>query len=300
MKFSIFLCIATSVFVFFLGIYVLKIQDRKKIQKAFAALCTLISIWLLAFSVRHYVKIEYRQIALDWMLIPPILFPILLDRIISLIADDNHKISKFQLSLNTILSIYFITTALTCSFSKIEDVETFSYSSTIHYHLFMAFIFTYGAISISKIMYLLKRDSGNQRARISLMLGGIINLLLFTAILLYILPIFGIFLGYFVSIGVLISVILWSIAILQFDAFQIKYSVIEGKKVPLLSQFSLSLFLTIFKLVDPSGYRISNFQYKLRFTSSVLYSDLTLRSKTELGLHQRAEILARRYDPFIK
>ncbi|MCG6195616.1 hypothetical protein LFX25_20445 [Leptospira sp. FAT2] len=300
MKFSIFLCIVSSVFVFFLGFYVYRIQENKKIQKAFFTLCSLISIWLLAFSARHIVSIEYRQIALDWMLIPPVLFPILLYRIISLIADENHKLNKFQFSLNTILSIYFVTAALTCSFSKIENVETFSYTSTIHYHLFMIYIFIYGIVSISKLTYLLKRDSGNQRVRLSLLLGGILNLLLFAAVLLYILPMFGIFIGYLVSVGVLVSVTIWSIAILQFDAFQIKYSVIEGKKVPLFNQFSLPLFLTVFKIVDPAGYRINNFQYKLRFTSSVLFSDLTLRSKTELGLKQRAEVLARRYDPFIK
>ncbi|WP_420843385.1 LIC10906 family membrane protein, partial [Leptospira alstonii] len=263
-------------YILFLGIYVFRIPKRKKIQTVFLYFCALLSIWIASFSVRQFVSMTYRQHALDWMLIPTIFFPILLDRIVSLIEDENHKVSKLYFGINFAFVVYFLWAAITCSYSVIEDKETFAYTSTIHYHLLMFYIVIYGSFSLSKLARNMLNCKGNQRVRFTLLMMGVLNLLVFAGILLYVLPIYGIFYGYLISISVLLSASLWSISILQYNAFEIKAAMLSGGKVPYLNRITLNFYLTLFRHLDPNEFRDKSVALKTALTTDMLYTDMNL------------------------
>ncbi|EMN63259.1 hypothetical protein FH593_13425 [Leptospira interrogans] len=299
MNISNLLCFGASIFVLFLGIYVYILPGRKKVQKHFLYLSGCFSVWILFFVIRQSVSYEYRHYALDWMLIPTIFFSILLDRIISLISNPEHKISKWKIGSISILVIYFLWAAVTCSYSILIDHINFKYISTIHYHILMSYQIGFVSFSISKLVKYIYSYSGVQRVRFTLMAIGVFTILSFAIIFLYILPLLGIFYGPLSAIGVLISVILWAIAVLQYNAFEIKYAMFARQPVPILNRISLSFFLLLFKILDPAEFRKSNFLYKRFLSIRILYTDIQLREKTDLDFFQRAEAVARRYERFI-
>ncbi|UOG32747.1 LIC10906 family membrane protein [Leptospira noguchii] len=299
MNISNFLCFVTSVSVLTLGIYTYILPDRKKVQKNFLYLSGCFSIWILFFVIRQSINYEYRHYAFDWMLIPTIFFPILLDRIISLISDPEQKESKWKIGILSFLVIYFLWAAFTCSFSILIDHNDFKYIPTIHYHILICYQISFASFSIMKLIKHIFKFTGAQRVRFTLMAIGIINILLFAIIFLYILPLLGIFYAAMSSIGALISVTLWAIAILQYNAFEIKYAIFARKPVPILNRISLSFFLLLFKILDPTEYRKNNFLYKRFLSIRILYTDIQLREKTDLDFFQRAEAVARRYERFI-
>ncbi|EMI67509.1 hypothetical protein MAL08_19605 (plasmid) [Leptospira noguchii] len=299
MNISNSLCFVTSVSVLFLGIYIYVLPDRKKAQKYFFYLSGCISVWILFFVIRQSVSNEYRHYALDWMLIPTIFFPILLDRIISLISNPEHKISKWKIGILSLIVIYFLWAALTCSFSILIDHNDFKYISTIHYHILIGYQIIYASLSISKLVKYIPKYSGVQRVRFTLLAAGIFTILTFSIIFIYILPLLGIFYAPMSSIGALISVTLWAIAILQYNAFEIKYAIFARKPIPILNRISLNFFLLLFKILDPIEFRKSNFLYKRFLSIRILYTDIQLREKTDLDFFQRAEAVARRYEHFI-
>ncbi|EMN68636.1 LIC10906 family membrane protein [Leptospira interrogans] len=293
------LCFVTSISVLILGIYIFILPDRKKVQKHFLYLSGCFSVWILFFVIRQNVNYEYRHYAFDWMLIPTIFFPIFLDRIISLISNPEHKIPKWKIGILFLVVIYFLWAAFTCSFSILIDHKDFKYIPTIHYHILIIYQTSFASFSIFKLAKHIFKYTGPQRVRFTLMAFGIINILSFAIIFLYILPLLGIFYGPMSSIGALISVILWAIAILQYNAFEIKYAMFARKPVPMLNRISLSFFLLLFKILDPTEFRKSNFLYKRFLSIRILYTDIQLREKTDLDFFQRAEAVARRYERFI-
>ncbi|WP_061248619.1 LIC10906 family membrane protein [Leptospira noguchii] len=296
MNFSNFLCVLVALFILFLGIYTFFLPDRKKIQAYFLYFTICFSIWLFSFVGRQFVSFEFRHIVLDWMLIPTIFFPILLDRIISLISDPKQKESKWKIGILSLIVIYFLWAAITCSYSINVNLSNFSYTSTIHYHIFISYQIVYVSFSILKLIQFIYKKSGAQRVRFSLMTIGVIIMLSFALIFIYVLPLKGIFYGSLSSIGALIHFIFWAIAILQYNAFDTKYSIFVQESVPLLNKISINLFLFLFKILDPKEFRKSDFLFKRFFYSRVLYAEMQLREKTDLDFFQRAEVLARRYD----
>ncbi|MGE8711461.1 LIC10906 family membrane protein [Leptospira interrogans] len=296
MNFSNLLCVLVAIFILFLGIYTYFLPDRKKIQSYFLYFTICFSIWLFSFVGRQFVSFDFRHIVLDWMLIPTIFFPILLDKIISLISDPEQKESKWKIGILFLIVTYFLWAAITCSYSINVDRSNFNYTSTIHYHIFISYQIVYVGFSILKLVKLIYKKSGAQRVRLTLMCIGVITMLSFALIFIYILPLNGMFYGSLSSIGALIHFIFWTIAILQYNAFDTKYSIFVQESVPLLNKISINLFLFLFKILDPIEFRKSDFLFKRFFYSRVLYAEMQLREKTDLDFFQRAEVLARRYD----
>lgn len=300
MNFPNTLTATSAFFIFFVGIYVYKVPDHRRIKIHFLILSSLISIWLSFFIIRQWVPIDFRQIALDWMLIPTIFFPTLLDQIASLIPNQNYKISKIKFGILSMIILYLLWAAFTCSYSRIEDKIKFSYSSTIHYHILISYIVLHSGHSIYKIFKFSFKFGGDDRVRFVLMNSGIFIVILASLIFLYVLPIMGFFAGYLTSIAIVIAMLLWAVAILQFDAFETKAAILAGEKLPTLNKITLPTFLTLFKILDPMTFRLQNFALKKAFALNFLNSDFHLKINSDLGLQKRAELLARKYDRYIR
>ncbi|WP_004471199.1 LIC10906 family membrane protein [Leptospira santarosai] len=278
MNFSNYLCIGTSLYIFFMGMYIYKFPDRKKVQGYFLALAGSFSIWISFFVIRQYVTYDYRHYVLDWMLIPTIFFPIFLIRIVSLISNPNHKLPGWQIGIIWIFVLYFLWAAISCSFSVLIDKFNYKYTPTIHYHALIGYQVGFIGYCILKLMRSIVQFPGEQRVRLTLIAFGIFSVLFFALIFIYILPLLGFFYGFLSSIGALISVSLWAVAILQYNVFEIKIAVHEGQYVPILNRLSLNFYMSLFKILDPMGFKYSNFLYKRTCSLKFLCTDLRLRA----------------------
>ncbi|EMN44074.1 LIC10906 family membrane protein [Leptospira weilii] len=290
--------------VLLLGIYVIRLEHRKnpKAPKYFFALSLSISLWSLLSGIRYLIPAETYTIAPSITLLPAIFLPFLLNHqfIMNLIQPDFRQ-RKVIVLFNSIALIYFFFSCVSLNMIEIIDYQTSSYKPLLAYHILI--LYSFGSVGFSIFLILKKTitSSGSERVQFTLLGLGVLISLFTTILLVYILPIFaGIFKGYLTPIGLIPSCFLWAVAILQYNAFEIKYAILDGDKVPALTRISLNFFMLLFKILDPVGFRNSNLQYKKSFSSDFLVTDLKLRLKTELNHYQRSEALARRFDQYIK
>ncbi|WP_125184834.1 LIC10906 family membrane protein [Leptospira kmetyi] len=300
MNISNFSTIVASIYIFVLGVFIFLLPDRKKIKNSFALLCLLISIWIVSFWIRQIVPIDFRHFVLDWMLIPTVFFPILLDKIVSYISDPNHKMKKIKFGALFFLSTYFIAIGIACEYSKIYDYERLLFSSTIHYHSLMLYHVLYTAYCTYKLNLFAKGMQGNQRVRLRLMSFGIVFIIIFAFGFLYILPMVNFNAPYMAPIGALLCMSLWSVAILQYNAFELKSDILSGKEVPFLNRITLYPFLGIYSILEPVEYEERKLEFNTNTVSDFLTGEQILKSNTNLNMKKRAEVLARRFDKYIK
>ncbi|AXR61950.1 hypothetical protein DQM68_15990 [Leptospira mayottensis] len=116
-------------------------------------------------------------------------------------------------------------------------------------------------------------------------------------IFVYILPLHGYFFASNSAFGILISSLFWAVAILHYDAFEIREHIIEGEnRLPLLNRISSFLMLKLFQILDSEEYNnrivLSKANVILNVTS--VFDDLKSREEAKrLNAKERAEVLAR-------
>ncbi|MGQ2871885.1 LIC10906 family membrane protein, partial [Leptospira santarosai] len=77
MNYTIIYNITIGFFLLFLGWYVYRIPCQRTVQKYFFWLCVSIATCRLCFGFRFLVPFEFREIVLNWMLIPILFSPYL-------------------------------------------------------------------------------------------------------------------------------------------------------------------------------------------------------------------------------
>nr|WP_080634537.1 hypothetical protein [Leptospira weilii] len=121
------------------------------------------------------------------------------------------------------------------------------------------------------------------------------------AFFVYILPLFGIFKPSFSSIGLLVSCLLWGVAILHFDAFHIKLKIIEGQEVPLINKVASGGFLRLLSKMDPMRFIQKSLKTKSAITERILIQDYELASNSEeLPLEKRVQMFSRKFGKYFK
>ncbi|EMO61331.1 hypothetical protein LEP1GSC133_0759 [Leptospira borgpetersenii serovar Pomona str. 200901868] len=149
--------------------------------------------------------------------------------------------------------------------------------------------------------FIMFKKRGDERIRSFLMLSGILIALLFAIIFCYILPLNNIFLGVYSAFGLLIFAILWSVAILHYDAFEIRELVIEGAPTPILSRIFSFCVLGLYRIMDGHGYHLKLIASKALVTMNIAdkHFDLAIRYPT-LERLERAKLVADIYNRRIR
>ncbi len=176
--------------------------------------------------------------------------------VVYFIAKIKYSMNVYQTIMIFVLLPTFSIISFRGGYARINDMSGYSFSPLLNYHLLTAFCF----ISVIKISFdlgfIMIRKRGDERIRSFLMLSGILIALLFTIIFCYILPLNHIFLGAYSAFGLLIFAILWSVAILHYDAFEIRELVIEGVPTPILSRIFSFCVLGLYRIMDGHGYHL--------------------------------------------
>ncbi|EMN43710.1 LIC10906 family membrane protein [Leptospira weilii] len=292
-----FLNIAIGIFLYLLGRYVNNIIPRKEVQKNFFLLCISLSLWMFCLGLRHFLPLEFRELALNWTLIPIIFTPYLLYKIVQSVFYKNENPSKLSQGINIGILLYLLSFTVSNNAVKIQNQELFSYIPTIHYHFIIGYITIYIVYSCFLMLIAIFKFQGDLRVRAFLFFTGTLIALVFSILCVYIFPLLGYFYASKSILGFLPFSIIWAIAILHYDAFEIREHIIEEElSLPFLNRISSLPILKLFQILDPEEYCsriiLSKTNVVLKITS--INSDLLNRENSKsLNNKDRAEVLAR-------
>ncbi|EMJ92697.1 LIC10906 family membrane protein [Leptospira alstonii] len=280
-------------FILYLGIYVFRIPPRARVQKYFLGLCLMLSGWMIGFGMRMQVPIGIREIFANWILLPIPFISLFLDLVVCSIIGKKFKLNLYRTILIYILLPTFSLISLFGGYAKINGMSDYSFSPLFNYHLLMMFGFLSVIKSSLELGNAMIKKRGDKRIRSFLMLSGILISLLTILIFNYVLPLRSIFLGSYSAFGLLIFAILWSVAILHYDAFEIRELVMEGSSLPFLSRIFSFGVLGLYRIIDNHGYQLKLIASKANVTLNIVdtHYDVTIRHPS-IDKAKRAEIVA--------
>ncbi|MDL5247331.1 hypothetical protein FH581_023395 (plasmid) [Leptospira weilii] len=296
----IFYNIIIGFFLLFLGWYVNRIPSQKIVQKYFFRLCVSLAIWRLCFGFRYLIPFEFREIVLNWMLIPILFVPYLFYSLVRSLFGNNTVSGRWTFFINSMILCYLIFTAATGLVAKIQDLSTFTYQPTYNYHLIIAYCVIYISFSFTILVKTAFQSRGDLRVRAFLLSLGTFIAFTVTIFCVYILPFYGHFYSSEAVLGLFPSSIFWAVAILHYDAFEIRENILKGERLPLLNRIFSFPVLGLYNLLDSPEYGFKLLNSKSMLTLDILIEDHKLRKSTNLDIVDISGILANRYKKRIR
>lgn len=237
--------------------------------------------------------------ALNWTLIPAILIPHFLFLVVKSVLDLKKNYRALRV-FDWAAIIFFLFEALIGGIVKVKDPNFFSYTPNPSYHLLIFYIFCSVGFSICLMGRGAIKSRGQIRTQLILMLMGIFVGLFVSIIFVYILPLMGVFMAYLSSFGMGIYITLWSIAILQYDIFEIKLQLLSGTKVPLLIRLSSPFVLFLYHIVDPTDYDRKLLEVKAKIANSLIEFNYELVVRTSLEGDEKSRVIAAQFSRYLK
>ncbi|EMN00706.1 LIC10906 family membrane protein [Leptospira noguchii] len=249
--------VGTGLFVISLGFYVWIFASNKPVRNSFFLLTISLSVWLLCLGLRVYAPNEYKSILVNWTLIPVLFTPYFLHSLTSYLFAPYKKSNEMSWKSigNIIVLVYLMISILNCKVVHLTEPDIFAYTPTWIYHLLIGYCSFYILFSSIQVLIVIFQKRGDDRVRSFLFFSGIIISLFVSLIFVYILPLHGYFLASNSAFGIMISSLLGAVAILHYDAFEIREHIIEGDShLPLLNRISSVPILKLFQILDPEEY----------------------------------------------
>ncbi|UML78935.1 LIC10906 family membrane protein [Leptospira kirschneri] len=299
--------VCVSFFVFWLGIYVYRnsIQNESS-QKWFLIFALSIGAWVFILGARNVVMLELREFLHHLTLIPILFTPYLFFRFVKSLFNPQYKQSRVGLAINTALITYFLYCVITRQFVQLLDTVNFAYKPTYKYHIFIIYCATY-FIGTLGILWLEVRRYQQHKIQAILITTGTLIAVSICVLFVYVLPLQGIFLAPFASIGVAIAGLFFAAAALLGNAFNLNAIAASGSPIPRLSRVTVLVVIAVYRFVDPVAFKkiwnetdFGTNSRKGLFAMNFLYSDYILRTNSEMDLHSRARYLVDKYDAFIQ
>lgn len=205
---------------------------------------------------------------------------------------------------NIIVLVYLMISILNCKVVHLTEPDIFAYTPTWIYHLLIGYCSFYILFSSIQVLILIFQKRGDDRVRSFLFFSGIIISLFVSLIFVYILPLHGYFLASNSAFGIMISSLLWAVAILHYDAFEIREHIIDGdSQLPLLNRIFSVPILKLFQILDPEEYcnRIVLSKTNVILNVTTVFDELKNREEAKkLNTKERAELLARIFNRRIR
>ncbi|UML78949.1 hypothetical protein [Leptospira kirschneri] len=243
--------VCVSFFVFWLGIYVYRnsIQNESS-QKWFLIFALSIGAWVFILGARNVVMLELREFLHHLTLIPILFTPYLFFRFVKSLFNPQYKQSRVGLAINTALITYFLYCVITRQFVQLLDTVNFAYKPTYKYHIFIIYCATY-FIGTLGILWLEVRRYQQHKIQAILITTGTLIAVSICVLFVYVLPLQGIFLAPFASIGVAIAGLFFAAAALLGNAFNLNAIAASGSPIPRLSRVTVLVVIAVYRFVDP-------------------------------------------------
>ncbi|EKR82470.1 MULTISPECIES: LIC10906 family membrane protein [Leptospira] len=294
-----------ALFIFLLGFYVLYPSSKRKIQKYFGILCLLLGAWFQSFILREIVPSWSYNWLINWGLIPSIPIPYYLFKITSSYNQREQKIEKprkiFHF-LNFLLICLFSLHALSLQTLQViaNPNQAFSFKSGYFYKLLLIYSLCMVILALANLGFNTIREKGRAKTNAVLLFLGLIPPIISVLVFIYIRPtIYGVFSGGYTAIGFLIGTFIWSIAIMNCDAFQLRqFSVYPKERI--LTKITKPAFNFLYSIVDKKAWMSEVFSKNIQFMKLVLIKDIELKEDYNYSFMKRSSILARMFGNYIK
>ncbi|WP_061248515.1 LIC10906 family membrane protein [Leptospira alstonii] len=294
-----------ALFIFLLGLYVLYPNTQKKIQKNFGMLCLLIGLWFQSFILREIVPFWSYNWLINWGLIPSIPIPYLLFKTtFSYNQSEERKTipKKFFHFTNLLLIGFFSLHAFSLQTLQITSNNNidFSFESNYVYKFLLSYSLFMVILALVNLGLHVIREKGRAKTNAVLLFLGLIPAISSVLIFIYIRPtFFGVFSGGYAAIGFLFGTLIWSIAIMNCDAFNLKqFSPYPKERV--LTKITKPVFNFFYSIVDKKSWMIEDFSKDIYFIKLVLIKDIELKDQYHYSLMKRSSILARMFNSHFK
>ncbi|MGJ4718365.1 histidine kinase N-terminal 7TM domain-containing protein [Leptospira sp. mild_001] len=283
--------ILVAIFLLSIGFYVQRAGKSRGAQKQFFLLCLALAAWMFCHGFRVLLPEEFREIALNWTLIPILFVPRILHKIVNLMFGFSKNRKESQ-PFHWIVLVFLLSCAFFCNAISIIDTSKFTYMYNYSYHLVNAYALLYISYSCYLMFRSIFRSKGDLRIRAFLFSCGSIIALIFTITCTWILPYYGLYWASKSVFGFLPFALFWSIAILHYDAFEIREYILDGKKLPFLNRISSFLVLGLFRILDPNEYSMRLLISKANVVLNVASKNHELAMEMDLEKFERAEMVA--------
>ncbi|EMY79231.1 putative membrane protein [Leptospira weilii serovar Ranarum str. ICFT] len=298
---SVLFNLFTATSIFLLGFYIKKNRDQLiSVRITFFYLTLSVGLWTLFSSCRQYIPYSIRLYAPNLILISVIFVPFLLSRIVNKLVDENYNASRLRKLIETSLIAYLGISGLSFNLIKITDIQTLTHEPLLAYHILIIYSILWMCESIFKLTKCLIVSDGMVRVRLSLMLFGISSAFLIIIPLVWILPFFGIYQGSYASIGTMICIIFWGVAILHYDAFQTREEIFSGKHVPLLNRITLNPILKLYSILDPEEFEMRRLDSNSILAREVINTAFEWIFRANIPFRATARKVAIKYDRYLK
>ncbi|EMF90519.1 LIC10906 family membrane protein [Leptospira santarosai] len=295
----------TTIFVFFLGFYVLYPNSKRKIQKYFGILCLLLGAWFQSFILREIVPSWSYNWLINWGLIPSIPIPYYLFKITS--SYDQHeqqskKPRKVFHTLNFLLICFFSFHAFSLQILHVSFNynENFAFENGYIYKILLIYSLCMVILSLINLAFNVMRKRGRAKTNAVLLFLGLIPPIISVLIFIYIRPtLYGVFSGGYTSIGFLMGTFIWSIAIMNCDAFQLR-QFSNHPKERALTKITKPAFNFLYSIVDKKAWMSEVFSKNIHFMKLALIKDAELKDHYGYSFMKRSSILARMFGNYIK
>ncbi|KAK2619936.1 LIC10906 family membrane protein [Leptospira interrogans] len=295
----------TAIFIFLLGFYVLYPNSKRKIQKYFGILCLLLGAWFQSFILREIVPSWSYNWLINWGLIPSIPIPYYLFKITSSYDQHEQKVKKPR------RTFYFLNFLLICFFSihaftlqtlhvSFNYNKNFAFESSYVYKLLLIYSLCMVILSLVNLVFNVIQKKGRAKTNAVLLFLGLIPPIISVLVFIYIRPtIYGVFSGGYTAIGFIFGILIWPIAIMNCDAFQLRqFSVYPKERI--LTKITKPAFNFLYSIVDKKAWMSEVFSKNIQFMKLVLIKDTELKEDYDYSFMKRSSILARMFGNYIK
>lgn len=295
----------TAIFIFFLGLYVLYPNSKRKIQKYFGILCLLLGAWFQTFILREIVPSWSYNWLINWALIPSIPIPFYLFKITSSYDQHEPKVKKPRKTfhfLNFLLICFFSLHAFFLQTLRVSfnHNENFAFESSYIYKLLLIYSLCMVILSLVNLAFNVIRKKGRAKTNAVLLFLGLIPPIISVLVFIYIRPtLYGVFSGGYTAIGFLMGTFIWSIAIMNCDAFQLRQFLTDPKE-RVLTKITKPAFNFLYSIVDKKAWMSEVFSKNIHFMKLVLIKDTELKEDYDYSFMKRSSILARMFGNYIK
>ncbi|WP_036041737.1 LIC10906 family membrane protein [Leptospira alstonii] len=285
----------------FFGIYVFSLKPRQKLQTLFLFLNICMALWLCIQGLRGQFPPEYRNFGLNITFLPMSMATFILYLLCKKMENGSQKIPIQSLVLGIIGFSYFTWASFSQKMVVLGDPNTFVFDLSLNYHLIIGFSSFWVLLSFVAILKKMRLKRGNDKVRLFLILLGSLFAMPVTLTFIYLLPFLGVYKAYLSSLGLSIGSLCWAVAILHYDAFEIKASLIQGQRISMINRLASRPFLKLMGKLDPMRFVQKSSKAKEEITKQILIQDFYLAENTgEISVDERAKILSRRFGKYFK
>ncbi|PKA02413.1 hypothetical protein CH375_23260, partial [Leptospira ellisii] len=145
------------------------------------------------------------------------------------------------------------------------------------------------------------KEKGRAKTNALLLFLGLIPPIISILLFIYIRPsIFGLFSGGYTAIGFFFGTLIWSIAILNCDAFQLKSIDPLPREYRLLTKLTMPVFNLFYSMVDKKSWMSEVFSRKIYLMKLIIIKENELKSDYGYSVIKRSSILARIFGEHLK